>query len=141
MSGPGLHVPRGDPRFRALQRLRLPAFLLLCAALIDLLFCIVMAVLLSLGIELVPASSAQAAATAQRPELWQVVVTFLGVLLTRGLTVGGTLSALYLRRWHLALVGALAAITPLAPACCLGLFAGGGMVFVLLAPEVRQHFT
>lgn len=141
MTGPGLNVPRNDPRMPALRRIRPAGLLLVCAALLDLLFCLVVGVTLMLGIQLLPLPKGMDPTTAAPPETWQIVFTFAGVVLTRGLTLWGAWGAFSLRRWHLALVGSLTIMTPLAPACCLGLPVGAWMVFVLLDPDVRKHFT
>lgn len=143
MSGPGLNVPLGDPRLPALRRLRPPAFLLLCVGILDIVFCLAVLSLTYLGIQIFPLPPGTDAATLQQvqPMTWQLVLTILGAIVARALSIWGALSAFNLRSWGLVVVGAVTAMLPLAPACCLGLPVGGWMLFVINAPEVRQHFT
>lgn len=139
MSGPGLKVSLNDPRLPALRRVRPPGLLVVCAALLDIVFCTVIGVTLMMGVHLFPVP--QGADPNVHVETWKLVATYLSVLITRGLALWGAWSSFSLRRWHLALVGALLIMTPLAPSCCLGLIVGIWMVFTLLDPDVRKFFT
>ncbi len=143
MSGPGLNVSLDDPRMPALRRLRPPAFLLLCVGILDIVICVAALALMYLGIQLLPLPAGTTRETLQQaqPMTWQLLFTILGAIVARALSIWGAMSAFNLRSWGLVVVGSVTAMLPLAPACCLGLPVGGWMLFVLNAPEVRQHFT
>jgi integral membrane sensor domain MASE1 len=143
MSGPGLNVPLNDPRMPALRRVRPPAFLLLCVGLLDIFFCVAVLTLSYLGVQIMPLPPGADPASLQQaqPMTWQVLLTILGAIVARALSIWGAWNAFNLRSWGLVVVGSVTAMMPLAPACCLGLPVGAWMLFVLNAPEVRQHFT
>ena len=44
MSGPGLNLPKDDPRYRALSLVRAPAFLLLCVGTLNIVLCLLLLV-------------------------------------------------------------------------------------------------
>jgi hypothetical protein len=140
MSGPGLNVPVGDPRLPALRRLRPPAFLLLCVGVLDILFCVGVLVAIALGIQM-PTGADPSVVQEAQPVTWSLILTILGAVVARALSIWGAWSAFSLRNWGLVVVGAVTAMLPLAPACCMGVPVGAWMLFTLNAPEVRQHFT
>jgi hypothetical protein len=140
MSGPGLNVPQGDPRLPALRRLRPPAFLLLCVGVLDILFCVGVLVAIALGVQM-PTGADPSVVEQAQPVTWSLILTILGAVVARALSVWGAWSAFSLRNWGLVVVGAVTAMLPLAPACCMGVPVGAWMLFTINAPEVRQHFT
>jgi hypothetical protein len=140
MSGPGLNVPPGDPRLPALRRLRPPAFLLLCVGVLDILFCVGVLVAIALGMQM-PTGAEPSVVQEAQPVTWSLILTILGAVVARALSIWGAWSAFSLRSWGLVVVGAVTAMLPLAPACCMGVPVGAWMLFTLNAPEVRQHFT
>ena len=140
MSGPGLNVPLNDPRMPALRRLRPPAFLLLCVGILDIVFCLGVLGAMALGYQL-PTGADPSAIQQAQPVTWVQLLTIVGAVVARAVTLWGAWSAFSLRNWGLVVVGAVTAMLPLAPACCLGLPIGAWLLFVLNAPEVRQHFS
>jgi len=140
MSGPGLNVPLNDPRLPALRRVRPPAFLLLCVGILDIIFCLGVLGAMALGYQL-PTGADPFTIQQAQPVTWVQLLTIAGAVVARAMSIWGAWSAFSLRGWGLVVVGAVTAMLPLAPACCLGLPIGAWMLFVLNAPEVRQHFT
>ncbi|HSP79225.1 MAG TPA: hypothetical protein VLQ93_11890 [Myxococcaceae bacterium] len=140
MSGPGLNVPLDDPRLPALKLVRPPAFLLLCVGILNILICLVVLAAMLFGVQVLPTAS-EAAAAQQEPVTWPVLLTALGAIVSGALTVWGALSAFNLRSWGLVVVGAITAIFPLTPTCCLGLPFAAWMLWVLNMPEVKRHFS
>jgi uncharacterized membrane protein HdeD (DUF308 family) len=139
MSGPGLNVPLNDPRLPALRKLRPPAFLLLCVGSLNILLCLMALVAMLLGYRLLPAQGPEAAA--QEPVTLPLLLTALGAIVSGVLTIWGALSAFSLRGWGLVVVGAVTAVFPLTPTCCLGAPFAAWMLWVLSMPEVKQHFS
>jgi hypothetical protein len=138
MSGPGLNVPLNDPRLPALRRLRPPAFLLLCVGSLNILLCLMALAAMLLGYRLLPAQGPEAAA---EPVTVPLLLTALGAIVSGALTIWGALSAFSLRSWGLVVVGAVTAVFPLTPTCCLGAPFAAWMLWVLSMPEVKQHFS
>jgi hypothetical protein len=142
MSGPGLNLPKDDPRYHALSMVRAPAFLLLCVGTLNLLLCFVALVLAGLtasGMKVVP-------------ERWIVGLkeytplafglSAMAAVLCGVLSVWGALSALNLRGWGLAMVGSITASFCLSPTFCPGgMVATCWMLFILSRPDVRKAFT
>ncbi|HEX5750965.1 MAG TPA: hypothetical protein VFZ09_32365 [Archangium sp.] len=137
MSGPGLNVPRSDPRWLALRKLRPPAFMLMNVGIITIAYALAMGAVLK-GWLPVPADFA----TALRGQTeWEAPLKMLGSIVAGSLSIVGAWSAFNLRRWALVIVGAIAAITPLTPVCFLGFPFALWAMWVLSMPEVRQRFT
>ncbi|WP_146210090.1 hypothetical protein [Vitiosangium sp. GDMCC 1.1324] len=137
MSGPGLNVPRSDPRWPALRRLRPPAFMLMNVAIINIAYALAMAAVLG-GYLPVP----QEFANAVRGETsWAAPLKIVGALVTASLTLWGAWSAFNLRRWTLVVVGAATAVLTPTPVCFVGFPFAVWMLWVLSMPEVRQHFS
>jgi len=139
MAGPGLNVPLNDPRLPALRRVRPPAFLLMCVGSLNILFCLAVAGALAFGWRL-PMGADPAAVAQEQPATWSLILTIAGAVVAGVLSIWGALSAFNLRGWGLVVVGAVTAMFPLTPTCCLGAPFGAWMLWVLSQPEVRQHF-
>jgi hypothetical protein len=140
MSGPGLNVPLDDPRLPALRLVRPPAFLLLCVGLLNIGLCLVVLAAMLFDIQVLP-TTPEAAAAQQEAATWPVLLTALGAIVSGALTVWGALSAFSLRNWGLVVVGAVTAVFPLTPTCCLGLPFAAWMLWVLNMPEVKKYFA
>jgi hypothetical protein len=143
MSGPGLNVPLNDPRMPALRRIRPPAFLLLCVGVLDIVFCAAWLLVTYLGIQILPMPEGTDPASLQQaqPMTWPLLLTILGAIVARVLSIWGAWNAFSLRSWGLVVVGSVTAMLPLAPACCLGLPVGAWMLWTINAPEVKNFFT
>ena len=141
MSGPGLELPSSDPRLLVLRHLRPPAFLLLCVGILNAFFCAVMAAALALGVHMPwadPATGERAAsATPTLPLL--AILAFSAIW--SALTIQGSLNAMRLRGYGLAVVGAIGAMVPPAITCTVGLPIGIWMLVVLNRPGVKAAFT
>jgi uncharacterized membrane protein HdeD (DUF308 family) len=124
----------------ALRKIRPPAFLLLCVGALNILLCLITLAAMFLGYQVLPNQGTEAAA-AQAPVTIPVVLTALGAIVSGVLTIWGALSAFSLRNWGLVAVGAITAVLPLTPTCCLGLPFAAWMLWVLSMPEVKQHFS
>jgi hypothetical protein len=140
MSGPGLNVPRNDPRMPALRRIRPPAFMLLCVGALNLLFCLGVLGAMALGYQM-PTGADPATIQQAQPITWSLILTILGAVVSGILSIWGALNAFNLRGWGLVTVGSVTAMFPLTPACCLGLPIGAWMLWVINAPEVKNFFT
>jgi len=141
MSGPGLTLPKEDPRYRALSMVRAPAFLLLCVGTLNLFFCIVVlgaAGLIASGA--LPLSPEWAAAL-QEYSLVSFLLPAAAAIICGVLSVWGALSALNLRGWGLAMVGAITASFCLSPTVCVGIPATCWLLFILSRPDVRKSFA
>jgi hypothetical protein len=131
-----------DPRLPALRRVRPPAFLLLCVGSLNTLFCLVSLVIagaLALGWQ-PPEKAALVLQNLQQQNSWALILTIAGAVVAGVLSIWGALSAFSLRGWGLVVVGSVTSMFPLTPTCCLGVFVGAWMLWVLSQPEVRQHF-
>ena len=140
MSGPGLDLPSSDPRLLVLRHLRPPAFLLLSLGLLNGVFCALFILALALGITMPwapPNPAAAEPAEILSPSLVAVVVLSL---LWAGLTVWGALHALKLRRYGLAILGAIAAMVPPSLTCSVGLPIGIWLLVVLNKQGVKSAF-
>ena len=140
MSGPGLNLPKDDPRYHALSLVRAPAFLLLCVGTLNLLFCfmvLVFAGLTASGMEVVPPGWI-AGLKEYSPAAFALPA--VAAVLCGVLSVWGALSALNLRGWGLAMVGAITASFCLSPTVCVGIPATCWTLFILSRPDVRKAF-
>ncbi|HET9449665.1 MAG TPA: hypothetical protein VFO83_02220 [Aggregicoccus sp.] len=140
MSGPGLELPPGDPRLLVLRHLRPPAFLLLSLGMLNLLFCALFVAALAFGLRMpwTPAEVSAEPAQVLTPSLVAVVVLSL---LWAGLSIWGALHALALRRYGLAILGAIAAMVPPSLTCSVGLPIGIWMLVVLNKQGVKSAFS
>ena len=137
MSGPGLNVPRSDPRWPALRRLRPPAFMLMNVAIINILYVLAMVAVIR-GYLPVP----QEFANAMRGQTaWEAPLKISAALVTSAITLFAAWNAFSLRRWWLVVLGAATAVLTPTPVCFLGFPFAAWMFWVLRMPEVRQHFT
>ncbi|MCY1077058.1 hypothetical protein [Archangium lansingense] len=137
MSGPGLNVPRTDPRWPALRRLRPPAFMLVNVGIINIAYALVMAAVLQGWL---PAPADFATSLRGQTE-WEAPLKVIGSIVAGSLTIIGAWSAFSLRRWGLVVVGAATAVITPTPVCFVGFPFALWMLWVLSMPEVRQHFT
>ena len=101
MSGPGIHLPPGDPRAKVVDMLRAPAFFLLCSGVLNVIFNLVGFVLAALKVT----SPLAQPGTAGTLDLSVGLVLMLLVGILCGvLSAWGALSALNLRGYGLATV-------------------------------------
>jgi hypothetical protein len=141
MSGPGLNLPKNDPRYPALSLVRGPAFLLLCVGTLNLIMCFVFLVLAGLtvsGIKVIPPSWIIGLREYTPIDFILAAAT---AIICGVLSVWGALSALNLRGWGLAIVGAVTASFCLSPTVCVGIPATCWTLFILSRPDVRKAFT
>jgi hypothetical protein len=140
MSGPGLDLPRSDPRYPALSMVRAPAFLLLCVGSLNILFCVVLLVLAALG---VPSLLPPEPGTQPAPmEFSLTLLLQAGAAIICGiLSTWGAMSALHLRGYGLAIVGAITASFCLSPTVCIGIPATCWLLYILSRPDVRPAFA
>ena len=141
MSGPGLNVPKDDPRYVPLRMVRPPAFLLLCVGTLNLVFCVL--ALASAGLIASGAVTLSPELTASLKEysLASFLLPAVAAIICGVLSVWGAISALNLRGWGLAMVGAITASFCLSPTVCVGIPATCWLLFILSRPDVRKAFT
>ena len=140
MSGPGLTLPKDDPRYHALSLVRAPAFLLLCVGTLNLFSCFVLLVLAGLTASGVAVPSERLAAALKEYTLVEFLLPAVAAIICGVLSVWGALSALNLRGWGLAMVGAITASFCLSPTVCVGIPATCWMLFILSRSDVRKAF-
>ena len=140
MSGPGLTLPKDDPRYYALSLVRAPAFLLLCVGTLNLLLCFVVLVLAGLTASGVLTLSENLPAALKEYSLASFLLPAVAAIICGVLSVWGALSALNLRGWGLAMVGAITASFCLSPTICVGIPATCWTLFILSRPDVRKAF-
>jgi hypothetical protein len=141
MSGPGLDLPRTDPRFPALRLVRTPAFLLLCVGSLNLLLCLILLVMAGLVFAGVinPSSARFAALKDFSPSSF--LLPAVAAIVCGVLTIWGAVSAMNLRGYGLVMVGAITASFCLSPTVCVGIPATCWMLFILSNPEVKKAFA
>ncbi|MDY7224748.1 hypothetical protein [Hyalangium rubrum] len=139
MSGPGLNLPASDPRAVALRMVRPPAFFLLCVGVLAILFNTVGLILALLKVPspFPPPPDQPPAVLEVTPAL---VLTILAGVTCGALSVWGAMSAMKLRGYGLATVGAIAAAFCLSPTACIGIPVTCWLLFILSRPEVRKSF-
>jgi uncharacterized membrane protein len=140
MSGPGLNLPKDDPRYRALSMVRAPAFLLLCVGTLNLLLCFVVLVLAGLTASGAVPLSERMEIALKEYSLVSFLLPAVAAIICGVLSVWGALSALNLRGWGLAMVGAITASFCLSPTVCIGIPATCWTLFILSRPDVRKAF-
>lgn len=141
MSGPGLDLPKDDPRYRALRLVRAPAFLLLCVGTLNLVFCVLALVSAGLITSGAVTLSPEVTASLKEYSLTSFVLPAVAAIICGILSVWGALSALNLRGWGLAMVGAITASFCLSPTVCVGIPATCWLMFILSRQDVRKAFT
>ncbi|MGZ3460051.1 MAG: hypothetical protein ACXU86_16285, partial [Archangium sp.] len=96
----------------ALRRIRPPALLLLCVGLLDIFFCVAALVLMYLHIQVLPLPPGTDPASLQQaqPMTWQLLLTILGAIVARALSVWGALNAFSLRNWGMVVLGSVTAM-------------------------------
>ncbi|WP_224361960.1 hypothetical protein [Hyalangium versicolor] len=139
MSGPGLNLPRSDPRFPALRLVRAPAFLLLCVGALNLIMCIILLGLAGLTMAGVLTAERLTALKEFSPSSF--LLPAAAAIICGVLSIWGALSALNLRGYGLVIVGAITASFCLSPTVCVGIPATCWMLFILSNPEVKKAFT
>ncbi|KFE62074.1 hypothetical protein [Hyalangium minutum] len=140
MSGPGLDLPKDDPRYRALRLVRAPAFLLLCVGTLNLVFCVLALVSAGLIASGAVTLSPEMTASLKEYSLASFLLPAVAAIICGILSVWGALSALNLRGWGLAMVGAITASFCLSPTVCVGIPATCWLMFILSRPDVRKGF-
>jgi len=140
MSGPGLTLPKDDPRYRALSLVRAPAFLLLCVGTLNLFFCVVVLAAAALVASGALTLSPELAASLKEYSLASFLLPAVAAVICGILSVWGAISALNLRGWGLAMVGAITASFCLSPTVCVGIPATCWLLFILSRPDVRKSF-
>lgn len=141
MSGPGLNLPRSDPRFPALRLVRAPAFLLLCVGSLNLVMCFILLVLWGLTATGVISPSSERFASLKDFSATSFLLPAVAAIICGVLTIWGALCALNLRSYGLAMVGAITACFCLSPTVCVGIPATCWMLFILSNPIVKKAFT
>jgi hypothetical protein len=140
MSGPGLDLPRTDPRFPALRLVRTPAFLLLCVGTLNLVFCFLLLVYAGLVATGVVTLSPERVAALKEFSLASFLLPAAAAIICGVLAIWGAISALNLRGYGLAMVGAITASFCLSPTVCIGIPATCWMLFILSNPQVKKAF-
>ncbi|MCP3062491.1 hypothetical protein LXT21_27235 [Myxococcus sp. K38C18041901] len=138
MSGPGLHLPPDDPRFKVVEIIRAPAFFLLCTGVLNVFFNLAGFALAAMHVTspLVPAG-----APATTLELsWSLALMLVVGILCGVLSAWGAMSAMNLKGYGLATVGGITALYILSPACVVGVPVAIWMLFTLRRDGVREAF-
>jgi hypothetical protein len=141
MSGPGLNLPKSDPRYLALSLVRAPAFLLLCVGTLNLLISAVVLALAALVASGALTLSPELSASLKEYSLASFLLPAVAAIICGILSVWGAMSALNLRGWGLAMVGAITASFCLSPTVCIGIPATCWLLFILSRPDVRKAFA
>ncbi len=141
MSGPGLTLPKDDPRYPALSLVRAPAFLLLCVGTLNLVFCVLALAVAGLIASGTLTLSPEVTAALKEYSLVSFLLPAGAAIICGILSVWGALSALNLRGWGLAMVGAITASFCMSPTVCVGIPATCWLLFILSRPDVRKAFT
>ncbi len=140
MSSLFLNLPTSDPRLLVLRHLRPPAFLLLCVGLLNVVFWLALTAAVICGITLPWAQGGPAPAPGAAPDTSLVVGVGLA-LLWAAITIWGAVHALTLRRYGLAILGAVAAMVPPSLTCSVGLPIAIWMLVVLNKQGVKAAFS
>jgi hypothetical protein len=140
MSGPGLNLPKDDPRYQALSMVRAPAFLLLCVGTLNLILCVTILALAGLIASGAMTLAPEWSASLKEYSLVDFVLPAVAAIICGVLSVWGAMSALNLRGWGLAIVGAVTASFCLSPTVCVGIPATCWLLFILSRPDVRKAF-
>ncbi|MBJ6764334.1 hypothetical protein JGU66_26455 [Myxococcaceae bacterium JPH2] len=139
MSGPGLQLQSDDPRTKFLNMVRPPAFFLMCVGTLSIFYNVLQVVLFALHI---PSPFAQQGTDPSMFTLsWYFVLTVLVGLICGTLSIWGALSAMRLKGYGLATVGAITAIFPTFPVCFAATPVAVWMLFTLRREGVRQAFS
>jgi hypothetical protein len=141
MSGPGLNLDRSDPRFPALRLVRTPAFLLLCVGTLNIVLCLLLLVFAGLMAAGVVHLSPERAAALKDFSLASFLLPAAAAIICGVLSIWGAMSALNLRGYGLAMVGAITASFCLSPTVCVGIPATCWMLFILSNPIVKKSFA
>ncbi|MDC0708389.1 hypothetical protein POL68_07915 [Stigmatella sp. ncwal1] len=140
MSGPGPQVAPDDPRMKVLRWIRPPAFFLLCVGVIAILFNIAGFLLAAFKV-----SPPFQPPPGQAPMVLELslglILTLVAGMLCGVLSIWGALSAMQLKGYGLATVGAITASFCLSPTVCIGIPITCWLLFTLSRPEVRKAFA
>ncbi|AEI66483.1 hypothetical protein [Corallococcus macrosporus] len=138
MTGPGLQLPKDDPRSKVLNIIRPPAFFLLCVGVLNVIYNLAGFVLAALK---VTSPFVPAGAEASTLELSPTLALMLVVGILCGvLSAWGAISALNLKGYGLATVGGITALYILSPGCVIGVPVAVWMLFTLRRDGVREAF-
>lgn len=140
MTGPGIQLPSDDPRIKVLNIIRPPAFFLLCAGSLSILFNVLQVILFVFKIPspFAPAEAAQAGGVFELS--WYFVLSVTVAILCGSLAIWAALSAMKLKGYGLATVGAITALFPSLPACFVSVPVAVWMLFTLRREGVREAF-
>ncbi|MFL5343273.1 MAG: hypothetical protein ACJ8AT_00665 [Hyalangium sp.] len=141
MSGPGLNLPRNDPRFPGLRLVRTPAFLLLCVGTLNIVLCVLLLGLAGLVASGAITLSPERAAALKDFTPGAFLLPAVAAIICGVLSIWGALSALNLKSYGLAMVGAITASFCLSPTVCVGIPATCWMLFILSNPIVKKSFA
>lgn len=141
MSGPGLNLPKDDPRYLPLRMVRPPAFLLLCVGTLNLVLCFFVLAAAGLTASGALTLSPELTASLKEYSLASFLLPAVAAVICGILSVWGAISVLNLRGWGLGMVGAITASFCLSPTVCVGIPATCWLLFILSRPDVRKAFT
>ncbi|RYZ36416.1 MAG: hypothetical protein EOO71_31850 [Myxococcaceae bacterium] len=138
MSGPGPQLAPGDPRIRIFEMVRFPAFFQLIVGVLHIAFSLLAAVLAALKV------ASPFSAPGQTPAVLEFTLGFtlaivVGVV-CGVLAIWGAWSAMNLKGYGLAMVGAVCAMYTLTPGCFAGVPVAVWMLFTLRRDGVREAF-
>jgi hypothetical protein len=139
MSGPGPQLKAGDPRVRVFLIVRTPAFFLLIAGVLNVVFCLLGALLAALKVGSPFAPAGQAPAVLEFTLAFTLALV-VGVVCGT-LSIWGAWSAMNLKGYGLAMVGAICALYMLTPGCFVGVPVACWMLFTLRRDGVREAFA
>jgi hypothetical protein len=120
---------------------RAPAFLLLCVGTLNLFICVVVLALAALVASGALTLSPELAASLKEYSMVSFLLPAVAAIICGILSVWGAMSALNLRGWGLAMVGAITASFCLSPTVCVGIPATCWLLFILSRPDVRKAFA
>ncbi len=137
MSGPGIQLPPSDPRHKALNIVRPPAFFLLCVGVLNVIYNIAGFILAALKVTSPLATGGNATPLELTPGLALVLVVGL---LCGVLSAWGAMNALNLKGYGLATVGGITALYILSPGCVIGVPVAIWVLFTLRREGIREAF-
>jgi hypothetical protein len=119
---------------------RTPAFLLLCVGTLNIVFCFLLLVYAGLVATGVVTLSPERVAALKEFSLASFLLPAAAAIICGVLAIWGAISALNLRGYGLAMVGAITASFCLSPTVCIGIPATCWMLFILSNPQVKKAF-
>ncbi|RKH38602.1 hypothetical protein [Corallococcus sicarius] len=139
MSGPGPQLPPNDPRLKVFQIVRFPAFFLLIVGVLHVTFSLLGALLAALKV--VSPFSPPGGPPVVLEFTWGFSLAILGGILCGLIAIWGAWSAMNLKGYGLATVGAICALYTLTPGCFAGVPVAVWMLFTLRRDGVREAFA